>query len=203
MSNGIPAAGIAPPIKACPPEPRWLYAFEDSWQTFSDEDDKALEARWIELKRRGLLGGTSHTSSSDNAQEKGTQSDKKTNVEASLGSDSLRDAVSSLKLQSERVGNAVKSGTTTPKEEQKIVVDEHLDPDTSEEDRLFRVEVMEDKLFDVDLETMSVSELNSHVSLHSQCLEAFPCILERCATESCSCALVLLFFRWGICSHSI
>lgn len=90
------------------------------------------------------------------------------------GVDAVRKAFSGIVEEGgKRANQAVSSGAATPllggdgdgSEDGKAVVNEQLDPDAPEEERITRVEVMEDKLFDVNLETMRVSALSASASL--------------------------------------
>lgn len=137
-------------MEECPPlRARWFFALDDGWQKFSDEDDAALEERWSKAQslgeeRRKLLE---------------TQKQRKESEDAAAppsGVDAVKNAIMSYVNAQEDTWKAKNDeGEEQETDATKAIVNEHLDPDKAE--REFRVAVMEDKLFDVDLVQMHVS----------------------------------------------
>lgn len=162
-----------------PPEQkaRWFYAIEDRWQTFSDEDDTKLERRWEKVSADGSLEKKKQELKEKEEKEwkedevEGQQQDVGLKKRIPLlrappsGVDQVRKGViesmssssnnRSKEEKEEEKGEKAESSKSSKKEE-KTIVNEQLDPDEPEENRRFRIEVMEDHLFEVDLGKMQL-----------------------------------------------
>lgn len=167
---------------ASAPQARWLYAVEEEWRPFDDCDNGALESRWSALVRNGKLperrmaGNDTVDKKGDKPEgdeAKGDEEDKSGQSTKGEADDSKDDdkgkpittAVDDLLGEpGKKVSEAINSGDATPMlkdddnddEGQGNIINERLDPDASAEEREMRVEVMEDKLYDVDLEMMKL-----------------------------------------------
>lgn len=165
-----------------PPEmtTRWFYAFEDGWQAFNDHDDERLENRWQELEEEGffekvrLKQRQKAKEEEDRKKDEQKQSEKerqeeeecanksksgKSNAWPPSGVDQIRAALFGFNTSNAKANKEAKTkkeaGEVRNDEGQKIVT-HHLDPDEPEETRKKFVAVMEDKLFDADLESMEL-----------------------------------------------
>lgn len=139
---------------------RWFYAIEDRWQTFSDDDDGALEARWKQLSQEGLLDERRREQKEERMQEQRDRDDD-SGITSTRKGPLLRAPPSGVdqvrKGVIEALGKAEQEDQEqSEKGEGKLVVDERLDPDEPEGNRRFKVEVMEDHLFEVDIGNMQL-----------------------------------------------
>lgn len=150
---------------------RWFYAIEDCWETFNDEDDAELEKRWEQLSANGSLEKKKQELKKEEEEKKSLNKDEVEEKDEGLkkripllrappsGVDRVRkgviESMSSSKSSSrEQEDKKTDSGQASKTE--KEIVNEQLDPDEPEENRQFRVEVMEDHLFEVDIGKMQL-----------------------------------------------
>lgn len=154
------------------PTARWFYAFEDGWQAFNDEDDGKLEQRWKTLREQGKLKSRQNDGQGDvrdDEQGEGKEEEKRSALSwPPSGVDSIRSALFGTDKSGEEAKKSIENarekakpkeaGTQKKGDDGRKIAGFHLDPDESAEERATKVEVMEDHLFDVDLESMEVSE---------------------------------------------
>lgn len=153
----------------CPPlRARWFFALDDGWQTFSEEDDATLEEQWA-----------ARDDSWAQEREKWVEEEKAKDAAAPpTGVDAVKNAiVTFVNTQEEKSSGRAKDNdgneedSAAKNEESRKLVNEHLDPDGDASQRKYRVAVMEDKLFDVDLVRMHVSHRNLFLMLLKYCTD--------------------------------
>lgn len=152
---------------------RWFYAFEDGWQAFNDDDDGRLEERWQTLEKEGFFQKVkAKKEKAKEEEEKEKERDEKEqddeptsdqqqkgNAWPPSGVDQIRAALfgsSILSGKAEKEQKSKKQAGELRNDEGQKIVSHHLDPDEPKEKRRKFVEVMEDHLFDVDLESMEL-----------------------------------------------
>ncbi|MCO5573431.1 hypothetical protein L7F22_027202 [Adiantum nelumboides] len=156
---------------------RWFYAFEDGWQAFNDEDDGKLEERWQTLDKEGFFEKVKEKEEkaakeekkkeeedkkeqdSNNDNELQTDQQQKSNSWPPSGVDQIRAALfgsSILNGKADKEAKSKKQAEELRNDEGQKIVAHQLDPDEPKEKRRKFVEVMEDKLFDVNLESMEL-----------------------------------------------
>ncbi|UZJ52696.1 hypothetical protein CBS101457_002016 [Exobasidium rhododendri] len=140
---------------------KWFYAVEEAWQAFTDEDDEALEAKWRSLVEDGSLAKSFEEQKSLNDDKQEQERKEESNADNSTvaapapssGADEIMNRFYTVLEKSKIITGEEQKDE---KKREKVIVDERLDPDATDENRKFRVEVMEDHLFDVDLEKMNI-----------------------------------------------
>ncbi|CAO1638617.1 unnamed protein product [Sympodiomycopsis kandeliae] len=166
-----------------PLRPRWFYARDGDWVVFSESDDENLEARFQELggeewglKKKEDLERQAKEEKQDAAEEQSRaekeQQDKEekekqeVRKEARLaGADFTQlgwlgtfsnwwSPAASLGGKKKDDSEQRKEGKDENGEDDHKMVEEILDPDEPDSERMTKVAVLEDKLFDVDLEKM-------------------------------------------------
>ncbi|CAO1616816.1 unnamed protein product [Parajaminaea phylloscopi] len=178
LTEECTTAESSPPKAA----PRWFYAKDggDDWAAFPEVDDKALEARFQALGGEQWQCSKRQRTEDDAARVKAAEDDeqdpdKSTKWQKSAKEhDAEHDASSAPKADEAgsqgwtrlftRLWNTDSAdedhkGTNKDKDAAKSdrerkLVEEILDPDETEADRQTKVAVLEDRLFDVDLDTL-------------------------------------------------
>ncbi|KDN42398.1 hypothetical protein K437DRAFT_237777 [Tilletiaria anomala UBC 951] len=158
-------------------EARWFYAWKKRWAVFSDEDNAALERKWVELGGEQIECRTDEaladeSNDGDNTSRKGGQGDSGEHLEKTKrmllprsppsGIDAVESAMQNLqpsgnKSENER-GSEAKNRSKQSIRPSKIMVNRTLDPilSPSHPARRTTVAVLEDRLFDADLSTMTM-----------------------------------------------
>lgn len=174
--NGKDAEGAPPPCTA-----RWLYSSNKSWADFDEADQEQLESRWRQLGGAQWAEDVRARLEREAAEQERRESKAqgpKTEAETQQGEEDTDtssaqhdgppsgvDAVRSALADAAKAGSGActpggdKSGNATPSHpgaSKGEVVRTVLDPDEPAEERRAKVPVLEDRLFDVDLETMEV-----------------------------------------------
>lgn len=156
---------------AKPPEykARWCYALEEKWQSFSDGDDARLEEKWLALQKSGELSKRREELKQErkrkNLDDEASQKAKGEQEKGTMASSDVHDlngAPSGVDMVRTGLMDAIGKGKISKdeananeeQERRDNIAKEQLDPDQPESERTFRVEVMEDHLFEVDISTM-------------------------------------------------
>lgn len=153
------ASGGEPQLKA-----RWFYARGKGWAIFSDQDDAALEEKWNELGGEAFEDERSKASE-DKDQKTEPEKEKRPGLLRAppSGVDAVQRALANFlpketpkKPKSDDQENVNDTKSETKKD--KVQVNEILDPSVppSDPSRRTKVPVLEDKLFDANLETMTM-----------------------------------------------
>jgi hypothetical protein len=161
---------------------RWLYSSKKTWADFDEVDQEQLEACWrrlggeqwaedvrARLEREAAEQKRRERKAQGPKTEAATQRDEgsaDTNSAEQSGPPSGVDAVRGALADVAKAGSGActpsggkQSGSATPSQagpSKSEVVRTVLDPDEPAEQRRAKVPVLEDRLFDVDLETMEV-----------------------------------------------
>lgn len=167
--------------------PRWLYSSEKSWIDFEDKDQQALEARFQALggvqwhakvhsrtvdgdeegeedKEEDARSCSSRVDDDSNNDEHGLGSVITGLVSSNASDQGGRAAAADLSKQARsispirKISRNIDKATESSKKDEPEMVRAVLDPDEPEEKSRTKVPVLEDKLFDVDLEQMAVSQ---------------------------------------------
>lgn len=174
-SSGLSASGAS--TSSSPPtlRPRWFYASESSggWLAFSSKDDEALEKRFQDVggeewwlseeqtekraERREERLRHSQVKPKDEQMESGQSDQDETGWLAGVSKWwNSKEGEGSEQSLSSKVKQAEKDQGRDDESDEPVLVEEILDPDESEEERRYKVAVLEDYLFDVDIEVMQL-----------------------------------------------
>jgi len=161
---------------------RWLYSSKKTWADFDEVDQEQLEACWrrlggeqwakdvrarlereaAEQKRRERKAQGPKTEAATQRDEGGANADAAEQSAPPSGVDAVRGALADVAKAGSGActpSGGKQSGSVTPSQagpSKSEVVRTVLDPDEPAEQRRAKVPVLEDRLFDVDLETMEV-----------------------------------------------
>lgn len=166
-----------------PLRPRWFYAREGDWVVFSESDDERLEQRFQEAggeswalkllkeqreKRKEEAQNDERAASEREAEKREEEEKREVRKEAALAGADFKNLgwagtfSSWWSSPASKVPGAAKdkedaAGKKAKEDdEKKQMVEEILDPDEPDSERKYKVPVLEDKLFDVDLEKMQL-----------------------------------------------
>ena len=149
-----------------PLEARWFFAKGEQWAVFPDQDSKRLEQRWTEL------GGDQLERKVDEVFQQVDSSEKESKPALlrapPSGADAVQAALAKLLAQKHESNSdnqkqqdeqeSTKQKGKQPTNKGNVKVDRCIDPDLPNEhpSRRSKVAVLEDHLFDADVETMTV-----------------------------------------------